>query len=74
MQRDPQQKLDIDSGIDQAFRSLFVNYPSSYTSSLTNSESSAVTDTVSKIEEVQIQMNVKLTALAKEELLWWVSY
>ena len=30
--------------------------------------------TVSKIEEVQIQMNVKLTALAKEELLWWVSY
>ena len=74
MQRDAQQKLDIDSGIDQAFRSLFVNYPSSCTSSLTNSESSAVTDTVSKIEEVQIQMNVKLTALAKEELLWWVSY
>ena len=30
--------------------------------------------TVSKIEEVQIQMNVKLTALAKEELLWWMSY
>ena len=46
------QELDIDFGIDQTSRPLVVNHPSSCTSSLTNSEPSAVTDTVSRIEEV----------------------
>ena len=52
MYKDIQQELDIDFGIDQTFRSLVVNYPSSCTSSLTNSESLTVTDTVYEIEEI----------------------
>ena len=52
MHRDVQQELDIDFGTDQIFRLLIVNHPSSCISSLINSESSTVTDTVSEIEEV----------------------
>ena len=63
------QELDIDFGIDQTFRSLVIIHPSSCTSSLTNSESSTVPDTVLKLKK-SFQMNVKLTALGKEELLW----
>ena len=45
-----QQELDIDFRIDQTFRPLMINHPSSCTSSLRDSESSTVTDTVSEIE------------------------
>ena len=46
--KDVQQGLNIDFGIDQT---LVVNHPNSCTSSLTNSESSTVRDTVSEIQE-----------------------
>ena len=44
--------MDINFGIYQTLRHLVVNHPSSCISSLTNSESSIVTDTVSEIEEI----------------------
>ena len=74
MDKDVQQELDIDFGIDQTFRALIVNHPSSCTSLLTSFESSTVTNTVFEIEEVKksFQINVKLTYLAKEKLPWEV--
>ena len=50
--KDVQQELDIDFGTDQTFWSLVVNHPACCTSSLTNSESSTVTDIASEIEEI----------------------
>ena len=52
LHKNVQQELDIDFGIDQTFRPLAVSHLSSCTSSLTNSESSTVIDTVSEIEGV----------------------
>ena len=52
MHKDVQQELDINFGIDQTFRLLIINHPSSCTSSFKNLESSAAADTVSEIDEV----------------------
>ena len=56
--KDVRQELDIDFGIDQTFRPLVVNHPSSCTSSLTNSESLTVTDTVSEIGVVSNECKI----------------
>ena len=50
--KDVQQELNIDFGNDQTFRSHVVNHPSSCITSLTNLESSAVTNAISEIEEI----------------------
>ena len=71
--KDVQQELYIDFGIDQIFRPLVINHPSSRTSSINNSKSSTITDTVSEIEEV-VSNECKIDSdRAKEELLWWMS-
>ena len=64
MHKDLQQELDIDFGVDQTFRPLVVNHPSSCTSFLTNLEPSTVTDTVSEIEEV-VSNKCKIDSLSE---------
>ena len=50
--------------LELTFRPLVVNYPSSFTRSLTNSKSSKVTDTFSEIEEV-ISNEYKIDSLSE---------
>ena len=52
VQKDVQQELDIDFGINQTFRPLVVSHLNSCTSSPTNSVSSTVADTVCEVEEI----------------------
>ena len=64
MHEDVQKELDIDFEIDQTFKPVVVNHPSRCTSSLTNLESSTVTDTGSEIEEV-ISNKCKIYSLSE---------
>ena len=57
-------QIDIDFGNDQSFRSLVVSHPSSCTTSLTNLESSTVSNTVSEIEEI-VSNKCKIDSLSE---------
>ena len=70
VQKDVQQELDINFGINQTFRPFAISYPSSCTRSLTNLQQLQIQSMKLKIS---FQKNVKLKALAKEKLLWWMS-
>ena len=73
MHKDVQQELDIDFGIDQTFRPLVVNYIQAVVPALLQIWNLQQLQIQSLKLKKSFQMNVKLTALAKEELLWWMS-
>ena len=62
--KDVQQELNLDFRTEQTFRALVVSHPSSYTSSVKNSESSTVTGTASEMEEI-VSNECKIDSLSK---------